>query len=272
MVRRALTLTGIGFLITLIRAMLQLVIPAGGQAVLPPSLIVERGLLPIAFMIYGTVTYTALAVGFSLLQPTLSGSKRLKGNLFGGLLALMWAAYLLEPLPNVSPLDTLWYPLADGMALLLLGVLLGRFIATDSPSRVYRPTARSMMGVLVTAVCFAGGRLLAYSGLESYASFGRAPMATLAWVIGTGLVIGVVLEYIGKRMTLGDRRLEPVVLGLGLFGINLFFFNFFVPLVFAVDIADLLVRTAIDTASVTLGCYVLRVIPVGYQKQASRSE
>jgi len=45
-----------------------------------------------------------------------------------------------------------------------------------------------------------------------------------------------------------------MVLGCLLFGMDLILFNFFMPLVFAANIPDLILRTFIDILAVTLGC------------------
>ena len=44
-----------------------------------------------------------------------------------------------------------------------------------------------------------------------------------------------------------------MILGGLLFGVDLFLFNFFMPLVFAADIPDLILRTLTDTFAVTVG-------------------
>ena len=45
-----------------------------------------------------------------------------------------------------------------------------------------------------------------------------------------------------------------MILGCLLFGVDLIFFNFFMPLVFDADISDLILRSLIDILAVTLGC------------------
>lgn len=93
-----------------------------------------------------------------------------------------------------------------------------------------------------------------------YSSADQSPAATLAWIIGTGLAAAVLVEAVRQRMVDMNPRLEPVVLGLGLFGVNLFFFNFFMPVVFTVDIPDLLIRTGVDAAAVALGSGVASAV------------
>ena len=51
--------------------------------------------------------------------------------------------------------------------------------------------------------------------------------------------------------------LVMLILGGLLFGVDLFLFNFFMPLVFAADIPDLILRTLTDTFAVTVGCLAL---------------
>ena len=46
-------------------------------------------------------------------------------------------------------------------------------------------------------------------------------------------------------------------MGVILFGVDLLLFNFFMPLVFSVDILDLFVRTFVDLLFVTIGCFSL---------------
>ena len=52
----------------------------------------------------------------------------------------------------------------------------------------------------------------------------------------------------------GNRVKRAMSLGCLLFGMDLILFHFFIPLVFAVDIPDLILRSLIDILAVTLGC------------------
>ena len=50
------------------------------------------------------------------------------------------------------------------------------------------------------------------------------------------------------------NRVKRMSLGCLLFGMDLILFHFFIPLVFAVDIPDLILRSLIDILAVALGC------------------
>ncbi len=67
------------FLATMFRVILQLFIPSTSQAYFPPSIIVNAGLLPLAFAIYAFFGYSLLGVVFVLIQRRLPFSRLVKG-------------------------------------------------------------------------------------------------------------------------------------------------------------------------------------------------
>ncbi|HEY3422378.1 MAG TPA: hypothetical protein VGK13_04400, partial [Methanocellaceae archaeon] len=69
--KRWLTLFLIVLAATILRLMLQLLMPSTGYTPLPPSSINKAGLIPIAFTLFGIVTYGLLAVVFVLIQEGL---------------------------------------------------------------------------------------------------------------------------------------------------------------------------------------------------------
>src|SRR5574340_421240 len=121
--------------VTVFRLIAQGFMPAGNDNLFPKSAIAQAGLIPVAFTLFGLLTYGLLAIVFILIQDRLPGTRMMKGLMFGLLFGGMWIVYLLEPLPHSegSPLiDVLAYPAVDGITLVLEGLLMGRFIATDS--------------------------------------------------------------------------------------------------------------------------------------------
>ena len=86
----------IGFTTTLLRAMLQAIIPEGQKTVLEPSMFVNNGSMPFVFMIYGTIAYGIIAAIFLVLHENMSGNRIMKGLKFGILYSLLWIAYLFE--------------------------------------------------------------------------------------------------------------------------------------------------------------------------------
>ena len=95
----------IGVLTTIVRIIGQLLIPAGTQDVLKPSVFVNNGTMPIAFTIYGILAYTIIAFMFLLVKDKISGNRAIRGLKYSISCCLVWVVYLLEPLPHVAFMD-----------------------------------------------------------------------------------------------------------------------------------------------------------------------
>lgn len=63
-----------------------------------------------------------------------------------------------------------------------------------------------------------------------------------------------VMAWLNRYVDSDSRIKRALILGGLLFGGDLILFNFFMPLVFAADILDLILRSLIDILAVTLGC------------------
>jgi hypothetical protein len=170
--RRWLTLFFVVLATTMFRLMAQGFMPAGNYNLFPQSAIARAGLIPVAFTLFGLLTYGLLAIVFVLVQGRLPGTRIMKGLMFGLLFGGMWIGYLLEPLPHsegLSPIDILAYPIADSITLVLEGLLMGRFIAIPGG-----PETRRISPCIVTIasvpVLFLAGRLLCYNVFHVYSS------------------------------------------------------------------------------------------------------
>lgn len=240
---------------TVVRIMLQPLIPEG-ESTMEPSVIAAAGLLIPAFVVYALLTYTVIGYGFAMFEGGLPWSRSKKGLAFGSLFALIWVAYLYEPVPlgqGVSFIDSLGYPLADGLSMVLFGILLGRFAATDP--RTDGERARPQALLLVPAIMLVV-RLFEYNVLHIYSSYGDRTLETVAWVALTGLIIG--LAYTVLRPGVPSDRPAGRALAFGLFfyGIPIVLVNFFLLLALKVDVADLILRSLLDIVAVVAGVYL----------------
>lgn len=180
--RELLTLFLIALSTTIFRVILQPFMPSGNDNLFPPSVFVRAGLLPLAFTIFGLVSYGLLAIVFVLIQDGLKGSGMKKGLTFGLSFGMMWALFLLEPLPHgtsISLIEFLAYPFVDGITIVFMGILLGRFIAAGSQSSV-KTHMRMSSGILALAaitVLFLAGRLLSYNAFHIYSSYTTSDLA-----------------------------------------------------------------------------------------------
>ncbi|MDK2934985.1 MAG: hypothetical protein PWP27_2795 [Clostridiales bacterium] len=179
--------------------------------------------------------------------------------MFGFLFCMMWGIYLFEPLPHVSSTsltELFAYPIVDGISLVFLGLLLGKFVAVDSQlsGKVYiNPNIVPLMAI---PVCFLVLRVFCYSIVHIYSSFTTNPLGTMTWAVASGIWIGVLYLFLGQGIKIESPIVKSLFFGIIVFGINLFLFNFFITLVFESDIADLIIRTMADIISVTIGVYI----------------
>jgi len=255
--KKMMKIIGISLITIILRSLLQLAIPEGNQTILEQSEFVKNGTLPVVFMLYGMIAFIALTLIFIEIQKGMGGKKHLKGLKIGLLYSLIWTAFLLEPLPHGSFIDLLSYPLADGIVLIFLGLMTGIFLSESSPNRQYHPNSHTKLSIAIFTLFFTAGRLILYNFIHIYSMYEKNQAKTLLWVIFTGVVIGFMFDYLDSTIFITDPIKRSLLFGGLYFGINLFFFNFFLPLVLKVSLVDLITRTSIDIIFVILASLFL---------------
>ena len=248
----------IGLITTIVRIIGQLLIPAGTQNVLKPSVFVNNGTMPLAFTLYGILAYTCIAAFFLLVKDKIAGNRVIRGLKYAGSCCLVWVVYLLEPLPHVALLDKFTYPIADSVALLVMGALAG-FLFCEKEKKVSEEKFKiNAFSTFIITLMFAIGRFIQYEAVGIYSSYGDSKMESLVWAVLVGFVLSIVLQWLKNKLFATKSFLQPILLGGVLFGVDLLLFNFFMPLVFDADISDLLIRTFVDIGFVILGCICMK--------------
>lgn len=246
------------------RIVAQLFVPSGGPSPLTPSVIVRAGLMPLAAVIYGVLTYGLLGIVFIVIQGRLTGTKWTKGLRFGAGFCLMWASYLLEPLPfnaGASLAEMLSYPIADGVVLLVLGLLLGWGLGTDSPQISKSLLNADSLAFLTIPALFLATRIFCYTVLRVYSSFDTRPAATMLWAACTGLCLGVLFLWLRCGIEGLSSLARAAFFTLFVLGINLLLYNAFMVLAFAdFTVLDVLVRTVMDVVPVLAGAFLCEAV------------
>lgn len=255
-VKNILKILLIGFATTIIRIIGQLSIPAGEQTVLAPSIFAQNGTMPLVFTVYGIFAYSLIAALFLVIRSRMGGNRILQGLKYGLACCAVWIVYLLEPLPHVAALDRITYPIADSVALTIMGLMLGWLLGKSKCSAGWQKTAFPILPVLTVTACFFAGRMIQYLIFDIYSSFDEKTLETVLWCLLTGIAISCVMVWLNLHISNGNRIKRAMILGCLLFGMDLILFNFFMPLVFSADIPDLILRTLVDILTVTLGCLV----------------
>lgn len=259
-------------IITIFRTMLQPLIPEEGNSPFPPSVFVETGLVPVAFVIYGVIMLGLLALVFLLIQDRLPGTRLVKGLTFSVAFGMLWFIALLEPLPHGTwQIPTvLYYPVVDGVTLASLGLLLGMFVATDSKKPVALRITPDILALVVIPVVFLAGRLVSYYVLGIYSSVDTRLFDTMLWTFVFGLWIAIMYLALKAGIPAKSPLAKAAFFGVIIFGINLFLNNLFMPIPFELKIwemgtfsyLDLIVRATVDVTAVTAGAFVCeKIVP-----------
>lgn len=252
--KKILKILLVGLVTTIVRIIGQLSIPAGEQTVLAPSIFAQNGTMPLTFTAYGILAYALIASLFLLIRSRLGGNRILQGLKYGLSCCVVWIVYLLEPLPHVAPLDRITYPIADSLALIVMGLLLGWLFGNFARRADKEKLPFPVLPVLTITACFFAGRMIQYLIIGIYSSFDEKPLETVLWCFLTGITISCVTAWLNLYIRSGNRIERALILGGLLFGVDLILFNFFMPLVFDADIPDLILRTLVDALAVTVGC------------------
>jgi len=254
---------------TIFRLLLQVIVPSSDGNTLSPSAIANAGLVPIAFFIYAFFGYTLLALVFTLIQKGLPGTRIVKGFVFGSVFCFMWIVYLFEPVPFSNP-GSMWeliaYPVADGSALIVLGLLLGYFSASSNTTTVGFPKKKNKIVILpIFPLSFLLLRIFGYEILGITSSFITSPIQTLVWATITGFSIGIMYLLLSTGITQQSVSSRAIFFGVVVFGIDLFVFNFFAAIVFNTNFLDLFMRGLIDVISVVIGVVLYEKILKRYK-------
>ena len=253
-VKNILKIFLVGLATTIVRIIGQLSIPAGEQTVLAPSVFAQNGTMPLAFTVYGIFAYSLIASLFLIIRNRLSGNRVLQGLKYGLSCCVVWIVYLLEPLPHVAGIDRITYPVADSLALIVMGLLLGWLFGNPAQRVDKEKPPFPILPVLAVTGGFFAGRMIQYLVFGVYSSFDEKTLETVLWCLLTGIAISCVVAWLNLYIHSENRMLQALILGVLLFGVDLILFNFFMPLVFDADIPDLILRTFIDILAVTAGC------------------
>lgn len=256
-IKTSVKLLLIGVITTIVRIIGQLLIPAGTQDILKPSIFVNNGTMPIAFTIYGVLAYTIIAFMFLLVKDKISGGRAIRGLKYSISCCLVWIVYLLEPLPHVAFIDKFTYPLADSMALLVLGTLSGIFLCEKENKNFEKTFKINVFSTIIITIFFAVGRIIQYELIGIYSCYDDDKIGSIVWAIFVGFALSLVLQWLNDKLLVTKPFIRPLLLGVVLFGVDLLLFNFFMPLVFDADIPDLIIRTCVDFGCITIGCFCL---------------
>ena len=245
----------IGLITTILHLSINLFFPMNAQSQLLPSQFVINGTLPILFSCYGLLAYSLIASMFLLVSKKLTGQKLFQGIEFGCFCAVIWCVYLLEPLPHLTLPDCIFCSLANALILIIMGAMCGMLLGENKKKQSQKSHV-SLLSLLTIMSCFILMRYVLYLFYDIYSSFDEYPLTTLWWCIFSSFVIACAITWTNNCLDEKDILRRSLISGVILFGMNITLFNFFIPLIFKINVADLILRTISDTTAITIGCMI----------------
>lgn len=259
----------ITFLASLIFTLIHAILPTGGS-VFQPSVIVQQGLLPLAFLIYCWFYYVLLGCIFVIIQKRLKGNKLIKGFIYGLFFCILTFLIYFEPLSTTETLSftNMVWMLADGIQYIILGILLGQFLAKDNINIKNIKEAPKKSFLLIIPLIFLIGRLISYNVFHIYSNFQTMPLITIIWVLAVGVGIGVLYYFILRPAVKVDSPLGTALIFGIIFGTYLFMLNFAYALIVNFSLQtylDFFIRNVMDILFASIGVYVYEYLLSTYK-------
>jgi hypothetical protein len=211
--------------------------------------------------IWALLAFSSAADVFHRVQHEISGDGLARGIRYGSAIALLWLMGMLE---GVALFGNPWISefvigLSDAIPVLIMAVLLGIIVYRTPDVHHARGfvSVHPAIGLGVITLSFLGVRYSAYLLGIIDSGHGSYPVETLLWTLMMGLSIGVAYLLVEQRRITKPTPASAVRFGVVVFGANWFAFLIFIPMLFEGALLDILLRTVLDTAVVTLACLAL---------------
>jgi hypothetical protein len=255
---------------TVIRAAGHMIDGTGLPMNIDPLSIFSKTLgLRTVLIIYCTAFYITMSLTFLIVEKWLSGSKTIKGLKFGIAWGIIFFLGVIETYPvfgKTALIADVRTGIADFISVVVLGVLLGKFLASDGRSGKTEikssssPLRNNILIMLAVTSFYIIGRYFAYAILKIESGFIERPLATFIWTLATGISFGILYVLAGRNISENNLIKRTAFFGLINVGINWLVFNLFWPFVYQSSIARfaefIYGRALVDTIFIMLGVYV----------------
>jgi|LGVE01.1.fsa_nt_gb hypothetical protein len=229
----------------------------------PKSFIIENGLFPPAVIILFFITFWALALVFTFIQDKLPGRKLLKGLRYGISFGVLWLIGMFEmSIAFGSPLKYEFFSgLLDCLSLILFGLLLGRFIATDSNRDVNEKSKIGLIPIFIIASLFIVERYFRYFTLTyDNPGYFENPLITFTFTLSLGLWIGAMYWLLRQELAKYSPAKRALWFGGIVFGIDWLFYSLFLFLFLKLPLIEILLVPAFDILSVIIGIFIFEKV------------
>ena len=212
-------------------------------------------------IIFFIIFFSSMSVTFLIIEKWMHGSKIVKGLKFGiswGIIFFLGAIETYPVFGKTSIIADIRLGLVDLISIIVLGILLGKFFASDGQSSKTHIQNNSLTLLVVTSF-YIIGRYFAYSILKIESGFIERPVSTFIWTLATGISFGILYILTGRNISEKNLIKRSAFCGLTNVGTNWLIFNLFWPFVYQSSLlrfVEFIVgRAIVDTIFIILGVY-----------------
>ena len=208
--------------------------------------------------IWFIVLFFSMSIVFLIVEKWMNGSKIIKGLKFAiswGMI-YFWGAIEWYPVyGKTSLIEDFRLGLVDVTGIIVLGILLGKFFASDGQSSKANVKNNGLTLLVVTSF-YIIGRYFAYSILKIESGYIERPVETLIWTLATGISFGTLYILAGRNISENNLIKRSAFWGLTNVAPIWIIFNLFYPLIFQGSFVDVIFgRAIVDTIFVVAGVY-----------------
>lgn len=223
----------------------------------PPSFFIKNNLFQVAAPISLFITYALLGIVFAYIQNNLPGKKIEKGLRYGISFGGLWFLGILGmSLIFNSPIETeLAVGGVDCFTLVLLGLLLGKFMASDNKCNAIEKDREGIGPIFTIGLMYVIGRYLAYVifDFDIGVAYTTRLLDTLLWTSGIGLWMGLAYSLLKQSLNNYSPAKKAILFGGIILGIDWVLFNLFALLLVDESPIELLLMAGSDILLVIAG-------------------
>jgi hypothetical protein len=207
------------------------------------------------------ICFLIVIIVFVLIQDTMPGKKLIKGFTYGCTIAILWTIGFLELvfIYNSPLIYELTCAMCDGIPLVILGLLAGKYLAADNENKLrdQKRVKNNIISILIIGLFVTLGRYFSYIILNIESGYLINPIGTFFWTLSLGLLIGIMycLFEQGLKGTTSINR--TIFFSLFIFGVNWALYTFFWPILYEVSLIEVIIRLGFDLLYVFIGTFII---------------
>jgi len=177
------------------------------------SILFTNGIFLPVLTVIGIIVLLFYSIFYVLLKEGIAGNKYIKGLFYGVSFAIIYFIAIMEfyHFFNGNFIDGVFGGIADGVSLLITGIILGIFIPAKEENKSSRPM-KYLLSILFIAVIFTIGRIFFYSYIYSTPLIKQ--LNSYIYLSVYGAAFGIAYYYLSQGIKTNNYYYKSILFGL----------------------------------------------------------